>query len=290
MRTIEDNPPSPELGHPTTPPRAPQFSTEPSETIDKDQDEEVVEEEEEEEEEPVPKKKRTLKRDTREWTLLPRLDKGDQLDQAGFDDEVNNHLVYQEARKKWSSLGFASSQLSSQSIQIFICGSGRSGGARTETTYTNVYMCPLETRFGCSCQLRVANSPTGTTLEMRGTHDAMSHAPEKDQSKFLKLQQIEAIRVAPKQSAKHLRRIMMYSSPPKRIGPDLARSVERRVRLFRAQLTEEKIEMDGVVMDASYASLVAFVMIYLFLANVFRILATDVVFGQTPPFWLPPTF
>ena len=52
---------------------------------------------------------------------------------------------------------------------------------------------------------------------------------------------------------------MMYNSPSKRIGPDLARSVERRVHLFRAQLTEEKLEMEGVVMDDSYASLVAFV-------------------------------
>ncbi len=94
--TIEDDQPSPELGHPTTPPRAPQFSTEPSETIDKDQDEEEVEDEEEEEEEPGPKKKRTLNRDTREWTLLLRLDKGDQ---AGFDDEEINHLVYLEAKK-----------------------------------------------------------------------------------------------------------------------------------------------------------------------------------------------
>ncbi len=84
-----------------------------------------------------------------------------------------------------------------------------------------------------------------------------------DQSKFLKLQRIEAIlagvRLAPKHSAKQLHRNMMYSSPPKRIGPDLARSVERRVRLLRAQHTEEKLEMDGVVMDDSYASLVAFV-------------------------------
>ncbi len=129
----------------------------------------------------------------------------------------------------------------------FVEAEGRWGSDRLgDTTYTNIYVCFLETRFGCSCQLRVTNSPAGTTLEMRGTHDATSHAPEKDQSKFLKVQQIEAIRagvrVAPKQSAKHLRRNMIYSSPPKSIGPDLARSVERRVRLFRAQLTEEKLE------------------------------------------------
>ncbi len=52
IRTLEDDLPSPELelGHPTTPPRALQFSTEPSESIDKDQDEVEVEDENEEEE------------------------------------------------------------------------------------------------------------------------------------------------------------------------------------------------------------------------------------------------
>ncbi len=59
--TIEDDPHSPELGHPTTPPRAPQLSTEPSESIAMDKDEE--EEEEEEEEEIEPTKKRTVKKD-----------------------------------------------------------------------------------------------------------------------------------------------------------------------------------------------------------------------------------
>ncbi len=51
----------------------------------------------------------------------------------------------------------------------------------------------------------------------------------------------------------------MYCSSPKRIGPDLARSVARRVRLFRAPLTTEKLEMEGVEMDDSYAALEAFV-------------------------------
>jgi hypothetical protein len=137
-------------------------------------------------------------------------------------------------------------------------------GSDGDTQWTTIFTCPLETRFGCFCQLRVTNSPSGTLLDMHGTHDSTSHAHDKDKSKFLKLQQIEAIRagvrLAPKQSAKHLRRNSMYSSPPKRIGADLARSVERRNRLFRAQLTTtEKLEMDGVAMDDSYASLLAFV-------------------------------
>jgi hypothetical protein len=78
MSKMEDDPPSPEFGsHPTTPPRAQQSSTKPSES--KDQDDE--EDKDEEEEEPVPKKKRTLKREMREWTLLLKLDnlKGDTM-------------------------------------------------------------------------------------------------------------------------------------------------------------------------------------------------------------------
>jgi hypothetical protein len=136
-------------------------------------------------------------------------------------------------------------------------------GTDGDTSWTNIFTCPLQTRFGCQCQLRVTNTPTSTVLEMRGTHDVASHAPEKDNSKNFKLQQIEAIltgvRLAPKQSAKHLRRNSMYSSQPKRIGPDLARCVALRVRIFRALLTTEKLEMKGVEMHDSYAALEAFV-------------------------------
>jgi hypothetical protein len=69
----------------------------------------------------------------------------------------------------------------------------------------------------------------------------------------LKLQQIEAIRagvvIAPKQSAKLLRRNVMHASPDHQIQPELARSVERHVRKFRAKLTEQKL--DGIVLDDS---------------------------------------
>ena len=179
MRTIKDDPHSPELGQPTTPPRAPQFSTESSETIDKDKDEEEVEDEEEEEEEPVAKKKRTLKRDTREWTLLLRLDKGDQ---AGFDYEEINHLVYQEANKVMEQSGLCKlATFKPKHTDLHLWKWKVGWGSDRDTTYTNIYGCPLDTRFGCACQLRVTNSPAGTTLEMRGIHDATSHASEKDQ-------------------------------------------------------------------------------------------------------------
>jgi hypothetical protein len=180
MRTIEDDPPSPELGQPTTTPRALQLTTEPSETIDEDQDEEEVEDDdEEEEEEPVPKKKRTLKRDTSKWTLLLRLDRGDQ---AGFDDEEINHLVYQEANKIMEQSGLCKlATFKPKHTDLHLWKWKVGWGSDRDTPYTNIYKYPLEIRFGCSCQLRVTNSPAGTTLEMRGAHDATSHASEKDQ-------------------------------------------------------------------------------------------------------------
>ncbi len=100
-----------------------------------------------------------------------------------------------------------------------------------------------------------------TCVEKRGTHDKSCHSPDKDKSKFLKLQQIEAIRagvvIAPKQSAEHLHRNVMHAFPDKRIQPELARSVERHMRKFRVELTEQKL--DGIAVDDSYGSLVKFV-------------------------------
>ena len=96
-------------------------------------------------------------------------------------------------------------------------------------------------------------------VEKRGAHDKDSHSSDKDKSKFLKLHQIEAIRpgviIAPKQTAKHLRRNLMHASPEKLIAPTLARSVERQVKKFRAKLTKDKL--DGNSVDDSYGSLVA---------------------------------
>jgi hypothetical protein len=67
----------------------------------------------------------------------------------------------------------------------------------------------MKRRFKCDCQIKICRTPQYVSLEMRGTHDEESHAPEKDTSNFLKVAQISAIRtgvrIAPKQSAKLLR-------------------------------------------------------------------------------------
>jgi hypothetical protein len=64
---------------------------------------------------------------------------------------------------------------------------------------------------------------------------SQTHTPEMDildRSKFLKLHQIDDLRagvvVALKQSAKHLRRNLLHTSPEKRISMELARRAERR--------------------------------------------------------------
>ncbi len=71
---------------------------------------------------------------------------------------------------------------------------------------------------------------------MRGTHDAESHAPEKDKSNFLSVAQIDAIRTgvrmepAQPETAKHWRRHLDHCSPPKRSGTlQLLQAVRRRV-------------------------------------------------------------
>jgi hypothetical protein len=75
----------------------------------------------------------------------------------------------------------------------------------------------MKRRFDCDCQIKICRTLQYVSIEMRGTHDADSHAPEKDTSNFLKVAQISAIgtgvRNAPKQSAKLLRRNLENSSP-----------------------------------------------------------------------------
>ncbi len=93
MSTIEDDPQSPELGNRSIPSQPPKISE--SSQLEKEMSEE-------EDEEQVTKKKRTLKRDTREWTVVLSLQTGDE---SGFDDEEVNHQMYQEAKKLMEKSG-----------------------------------------------------------------------------------------------------------------------------------------------------------------------------------------
>jgi hypothetical protein len=120
--------------------------------------------------------------------------------------------------------------------------------------------CPMHYRFGCKVQIKLYESPTYYLLEVRGEHNADSHAPEKERSKHLTVKQIQAIhtgvRMAPAQSAVTLRRNLVNFSPEKQINPIKIRNVRRQVAKFRAELTLE--QLDNFRIDDSYGSLVRF--------------------------------
>ncbi len=122
----------------------------------------------------------------------------------------------------------------------------------------SVYKCPHAGRFACQCELKVTDTPGYQMLDKRGVHDEDCHHPDKDKSKYLKVQQIEAIHlgvcISPDQSAQQLRRNLVNLSPEKRIDPKLLRNMKQQVVKVRAQLTTE--QLDEFKIDDSYGSLV----------------------------------
>jgi hypothetical protein len=119
----------------------------------------------------------------------------------------------------------------------------------------SVYKCPLAGRFGCRCEMKVTDTPGYQLLDKRGVRDEDCHHPDKDTSKYLKVQQLEAIQllgvlISPNQSARQLRRNLKNLSPEKRVDPKLLRQVVK----VRAQLTTE--QLDEFKIDDSFGSLV----------------------------------
>ena len=108
--------------------------------------------------------------------------------------------------------------------------------------------------------MKVTDSAGYLLLDKRGVHDEDCHHPDKDTSKYLKVQQLEAIhlgvRISPNQSARQLRRNLVNLSPEKRVDPKLLRNMKRQVVKVRAQLTTE--QLDEFKIDDSFGSLVRY--------------------------------
>ena len=213
-------------------------------------------ESDDDDEEDVGKKKRTLKKDLRGWESVAMIQKGEAA--LHYTEDIKQ-LIYEAAKKIMEDSGLIKlATHRPKPSDLHLWKHRTSWDADGNTTRTTIYYCPLLTKFGCTCQLKVTDMSSAVYVEKRGEHNKDSHSSDKDKSKFLKLHQIEAIRsgviIAPKQTAKHLRRNLMHASPEKRIAPTLARSVERSVRTFRAKLTNAKL--DGNAVDDSYGSLV----------------------------------
>lgn len=204
----------------------------------------------------VAKKKRGHQKDTREWTLIARWATRD------HEPEDIDHFLFTECKKLMEVTRlFRLSTCKQKPKDIFLWKHVNDWNVGKGSSQCQLFRCPLRNRFQCFCELKVTRSSADVVLEMRGTHDADSHAPDKDKSKFLKVAQIEAIRtgvrIAPKQSAKLLRRHLEHCSPNSRIDPALIGSLRRKVRKFRAELTSELL--DGLKVDDSYQSLLKLV-------------------------------
>ena len=100
--------------------------------------------------------------------------------------------------------------------------------------------------------MKLITGPDCKRLEFFGTHDEQSHANEK--SKKLTHAQIvvihDAVVIAPNQSATKLRRNLCQAkgSPEsyKHMQPSLLRSIWRRVKTARDQLTMQQLDPTGV--------------------------------------------
>ncbi len=215
-----------------------------------------MESELESEEEVQTKKKRTLVKDTSEWDFIAKWSFVD------HEPEEIEGLLFTECKKLMEATGlFRLSTCKAKSSDIFLWKYGTKWDVGKGALKYKIYTCPMKYRFGCNFELKIGRAEEYVTLEMRGTHYLSSHAPNKYNSKFLKVAQINAIRqgvrMAPKQSAKHLRRNLQQCSPNARIEPKLIESVRRKVSKFRAELTSELL--DCLKMDDSFGALTEFV-------------------------------
>ena len=199
------------------------------------------------------KKKRTHIRDMREWVVIERWETPD------HDEEDIDHLLFTACKKLMEVTRlYRLTTCKSKPDDIFLWKNATKWTVAKGAISYQMLRCPMKRRFNCDCELKVTRASDYVILEMRGSHDENSHASDKDVSKFLKVRQIEAIRqgvrMAPKQSAKHLRRNLAHCSPNSQIDPALHLSVQRKVRRFRAELTSELL--DGLEVDDTFGSLV----------------------------------
>jgi hypothetical protein len=105
-----------------------------------------------------------------------------------------DHLVFTQCKKLMeASRLFRLSIGSQKKSSIFLWRlSSFWNVAHGSVRYQMLY-CPMKCRFNCYCQLEICRTDLYVSVEMRGTHDENSHAPDNDVSKILKVAQIEAI-------------------------------------------------------------------------------------------------
>ena len=142
---------------------------------------------ESEPEESPAKKKRGHVKDTRDWVVIERWDKRD------HEQEDIEHLLFTECKKLMEVTRlFRLTTCKSKADDIFLWKHATRWYTGKVTIQFQMLRCPMKRRFNCDCEIKVTRAPDSVTLEMRGSHDENSHAPEKDVSKFLKASQIDS--------------------------------------------------------------------------------------------------
>ena len=115
--------------------------------------------------------------------------------------------------------------------------------------------CPMAYCFGCQCQIKLFDGPQYTALHVRGKHDADSHAPDKEKSKNLMVNQIQAIAtgvlMALNQSARLLQHNLTNFSDDVQIDNVKVWHMRRKAE-HKKLLTME--QLDNYKIDDSYGS------------------------------------
>ena len=110
--------------------------------------------------------------------------------------------------------------------------------------------CPLNYRCGCSAQVKLITGADYKRLEFSGTHDSESHAKERSKNLTHEVLIHDAVVIAPNQSGTQLRRNLCQAkgSPEsyKHMPPSMIRTIQRRVKTARGQLTMQQLDASAV--------------------------------------------
>ena len=214
-------------------------------------------ESEEEQESEKGKGKLTRKRKVHDYVLVKSWELGER---SALGEEDVNREIYETMRDLMAPSGLQ--KLPGQKTcekDIALWKHARTYEMKKTDGHTSLYRCPLAYRTGCTCAVRITETPTLMVLERSGMHDAHSH--DNDGSKYLKYKQKiafhEAAKIAPQLSAAKLRRnLTVCDSPEKQIDPKYIRSLRHIVKATRASIKTAKV--GGLLNNDTYGELSRF--------------------------------
>jgi hypothetical protein len=133
-------------------------------------------------------KKYGHKKDLLEWKELAQYHKAD------HEPEEIKHKIFEECKGLMEvTRSFRIDSKPAKEHNIFLWKHSTFWSVGEGSVDYQMLYCPMKCSLKCNCQIKICRTSQYVSLEMCGTHDAESHAPEKDTSKFLKVTQISVI-------------------------------------------------------------------------------------------------